>query len=517
MRVVVSAYGARGSVEPMVGLAVRLRERGAEVRVCAPPDEEFTELLAEAGVPSVPVGAPVRPLVTTVKPGSAEGLAQRAADLMAAQFGAVADAADGCDVLVATGPLPVTTGARSVAERLGIRYVYVTHTPVVLPAPHQPPPGRRGRPLPPEVRDNRELWDLDARLADDMFGGTLEALRASVGLPPVRNVRDYAFTDRPWLAADPVLSPWPPSGPAVVPTGAWLRPDDRPLPPAVVAFLDAGAPPVYVGFGSTPLGTRAPDLARAAVEAIRERGHRAIVSRGWAGLAAPDDGDDCLTVDEVDHRALFPRLAAVVHHGSGGTTTTAARAGVPQVIVAQGGDQPYWADRVTALGIGVAYDGPTPAPGSLSAALATALRPATRARAETVRGTVRSDGASVAARLLYETAGRRRRGLGRRDRDPMPSSAAGDSASSGTSSSARRHRGVLGVGGGAGEFVRDRDAHTPGPVADPVQGRATGGRPGQRSAVGSAPQSASRAAKAASAASPGNSRTTEPSPGDAIT
>lgn len=335
MRVVVSAYGARGSVEPMAGLAVRLRERGAEVRVCAPPDGEFAELLAAAGVEAVPVGAPVRPVVTTVGPGSAAGLAQRAADLMAAQFGPVAEAAEGCDVVVATGPLPVTAGARSVAERLGVPYVYATHTPVVLPSPHQPPPGRRGRPLPPEVTDNRELWDLDARLANDMFGAMLGAFRDAAGLPPVDDVRGYAFTDRPWLSADPVLSPWPTAGgtdgaAGVVRTGAWFRPVARPLPPEVVAFLEAGAPAVYVGFGSTPLGADAPALVRAATEAARARGHRVILARGWAGLTPVDDGDDCLAVDGVDHRALFARVAAVVHHGGAGTTTTAARAGAPR-------------------------------------------------------------------------------------------------------------------------------------------------------------------------------------------
>lgn len=105
MRVLLSTYGPRGSVEPLAAFAVRLRELGAEVRVCAPPDEEFTRRLAEVGVPHVPAGRPVRPLVTSVEPGSAAGLAQRAAELMAAQFETVAAAAEGCDALVATGPL----------------------------------------------------------------------------------------------------------------------------------------------------------------------------------------------------------------------------------------------------------------------------------------------------------------------------------------------------------------------------------------------------------------------------
>ncbi|WP_406858795.1 glycosyltransferase [Streptomyces sp. HUAS MG47] len=401
MRVVLSTYGSRGSVEPIAGLAVRLQELGAEVRVCAPPDEEFAKRLAEVGVEMVPTGQPVRPLVTTVTPGSAVGLAQRAAELMAAQFDTVAATAEGCEALVATGPLPATAGARSVAEKLGIRYVHVSHQPVSLPSPYRRPPARRGRPLPPDVTDNQALWDLDAQIANTMFGEVLNTQRASIGLPPVDNVRDYAFTDRPWLATDPILSPWQPTDLDVVQTGAWVLPDERPLPDELVAFLDAGTPPVYVGFGSTPM--RAPeDVARVAIEAIRAQGRRAVVSRGWADLALIDDQDDCFIVGEVNHRALFRRAAAVVHHGSAGTTTTATRAGAPQVVVPQGADQPYWAGRVADLGIGAAHGGPTPTTESLSAALKMALTPETHARARAVAGTIRTDGATAAAKLLLD-------------------------------------------------------------------------------------------------------------------
>ncbi|WP_327674593.1 glycosyltransferase [Kitasatospora sp. NBC_00458] len=405
MRVVLSAYGSRGSVEPMAGLAVRLRELGAQVRVCAPPDEEFAQRLAGVGVEAVPVGDPVRPLVTTVTPGSAAGLAKRVADLMAAQFDTLAAAAEGCDALVATGPLPAVAAARSVAERLGARYVHASHQPVSLPSPHQAPPARRGRPLPAEESDNRALWDLDARIADEMFGEELDSRRAAAGLPPVTGVRDYAFTGSPWMAADPFLAPWRPTDLAVVQTGAWILPDDRPLPAGLTAFLDAGTPPVYVGFGSTPVQDPA-GVARAAVEAARARGLRVVLARGWAGLDAVDDREDCFVVGEVNQQALFRRSAAVVHHGSAGTTTTAALAGVPQVVVAQGADQPYWAGRVAALGIGAAHDGPVPTAGSLSAALATAQAPGTRERASVVAGTVRTDGAAVAARLLLDAVGR---------------------------------------------------------------------------------------------------------------
>ncbi|MBP2400557.1 glycosyltransferase [Streptomyces syringium] len=405
MRVVLSTYGSRGSVEPMAGLAVRLRELGAEARVCAPPDEEFAKRLAEVGVEMVPTGRPVRPLVTSVTPGSAVGLAQRAAELMAAQFDTVAAAAGGCDVLVATGPLPVTAAARSVAEKLGIRYVHASHQPVILPSPHRRPPGRRGRPLPSDVSDNRALWYLDARIANAMFGEMLNTQRASLGLPPVDNVRDYAFTAHPWLATDPVLAPWQqPADLDVVQTGAWALTDERPLPAELVTFLDAGAPPVYVGFGSLPMGDPA-DIARVAIEAIRAQGRRAVVSRGWAELSLIDHEDDCFVVGEANHQALFRRVAAVVHHGGAGTTTTAARAGAPQVVLPQGADQPYWAGRVADLGIGAAHEGPTPTVESLSAALKTALTPEAHARATDLARTFRSDGATVAAKLLLDAAG----------------------------------------------------------------------------------------------------------------
>jgi vancomycin aglycone glucosyltransferase len=98
----------------------------------------------------------------------------------------------------------------------------------------------------------------------------------------------------------------------------------------------------------------------------------------------------------------------VVHHGGAGTTTTATRAGAPQVVVPQWADQPYWASRVADLGVGVAHDVQAPTTGSLSAALRTVLTPQTRARAAAVAGTIRTDGAAVAARLLADAVSRER-------------------------------------------------------------------------------------------------------------
>ncbi|MGW2053796.1 glycosyltransferase [Streptomyces sp. NPDC001840] len=403
MRVLLSTYGSRGDVEPLVGLAVRLRELGAEVRVCAPPDEDFAQRLAGVGVPLMPFGRSARALTTAAPSSSAAAdLPRRAAELIADQFDAVTAAAEGCDALVATGVMPAAAGARSVAEKLGIRSVFVAFQKLTLPSPHHAPLAYPGRPFPPGVTDNRVLWDLDARSINGLFGEALNTSRASAGLPPVDNVRDYVIGDRPWLATDPVLDPWQESADLdVVQTGAWFLPDERSLPAELVAFLEAGEPPVYVSFGSMPMHGSA-DAAQVAIEAVRAQGRRVLVGRGWADLSLIDDRDDCFVVGEVNHQALFGRVAAVVHHGGAGTTTTATRAGAPQVVVPQAVDQPYWAGRVADLGIGTAHDGPAPAFESLSDALKTVLTPETRARAAAVAATIRTDGAMTAAKLLLD-------------------------------------------------------------------------------------------------------------------
>jgi vancomycin aglycone glucosyltransferase len=306
--------------------------------------------------------------------------------------------AEGCDAVVSTGLFPLAAGASSVAEKLGIRYVHAAYCPIYLPSPYHRPQPLPGRPLPPDETDRRVLNELDIQNYNGLFGEALNSQRASISLPPVDNVRDHVVTDHPWLAADPTLGPWrEPAELDVTQTGAWIVPDERPLPPELEAFLDAGTPPVYVGFGSMPAPQ---DVARVAVDAIRAHGHRVLIGRGWAGLDPIDDARDSLAIADVNHQALFGRVAAVVHHGGAGTTTAAARAGAPQVVVPQMADQPYWAGRVAELGIGAAHEGPTPTVESLSAALATARAPETRARAGAVAGSVRADGAAVAAKLL---------------------------------------------------------------------------------------------------------------------
>jgi vancomycin aglycone glucosyltransferase len=379
MRILLSTYGSRGDVEPIAALAVELRALGSEVRVCAPPDKEFAELLTRADLQLVPFAKSWRSWAES--PSTAEERVPSVDDFVAgyiaATYDTLAAAAEGCDVFMASGMLHFV--AQSVAEKVGTPHRFAIFCPSLL--------GAQG-------------WHA-------LVDAPLNAHRASIGLPPITDARKFLFTDQPWLAADPILSPeHEPGGSTVVRSGAWLLPDHRPLPAELAVFLDAGTPPVYVGFGSM----RVPmDSARVAIEAIRAQGLRVLIARGWAELGLIDDQDDCFAVGEVNQQALFTRVAAVVHHGGAGTTTTAARAGAPQVIVPQAADQPHWASRVVDLGIGAAHDGPVPTFESLSAALRIALAPETRARAYAVAGEIRTNGAAVAAKLLLETISRESR------------------------------------------------------------------------------------------------------------
>ena len=398
MRVLLSTWGSRGDIEPLAALAVGLRELGTEVRVCAPPDEEFTALFARVGVTPIPLGPSTRSIAAGLKAPSSDAAFRLAAELVAARFETLPRAAEGCDVLLATGLMPA--GARDVAEYLGMRYVLATFHVFGLPSRHFPPAARPGKPSPEGETDNRVLWAQDAERVNALYAEPLNRHRAAIGLPAIGDVRAHVLTDQVWLAADPVLAPWRDlTDLDIVQTGAWILPDQRPLPNAVETFLDAGEPPVYAGFGSMAMRT-SPDLGRVTVEAARAHGRRLILARGWAGLASIDEGHDCLVVDEVNQQSLFRRVAAVVHHGGAGTTTTAALAAVPQVVVPQIVDQPHWARRVAELGIGAAHERPVPTSGSLATALATALAPETRARAMAVAGEIRTDGAMVAARRL---------------------------------------------------------------------------------------------------------------------
>jgi vancomycin aglycone glucosyltransferase len=399
MRILLSTYGSRGDVQPVAALALALQELGVDVRLCAPPDPEFGDLFQRTGLPFIPAFSSITNWIAYAK-HSGMALPQLAAVMVTKQYEVLHAAADGCDAILATGLFPSLAAAQATAEKRGIPYVSAHFCPRYLPSHHHAPVEFPGWKHPPDLTDNRALWDSNNKAINGLFGEAVNSHRVAVGLPAFKDVRDPVFAPRLFLATDPTLGPWEETSLCdAIPTGAWLLEDERPLPDEVEAFLQAGLAPVYVGFGSIALASAA-DMASAAVSAGRAMGRRTILFRGRAELGLPDTGADCMSVGEINHHALFPRVAAVVHHGGAGTTLAAARAGAPQVIVPQVADQPYWASRVAALGIGAAHPGPAPTQRSLENALEIALAATTVDRARAIATSVQLNGATMAARLL---------------------------------------------------------------------------------------------------------------------
>lgn len=407
MRALLSTIGSRGDVQPLVALGLELRALDHEARICAPPN--FAPWVESFGLPFVPIGPDVRAraadraVVPFVKM-TEEQRQQLADESVREQFRVVGAAATGCDVVLAAGGLQLA--ARSVCESAGIPYVFVGYSPSILPSDDHPPPRMDVHhllDLPAE--ENRALWRDDARRMNDRFRRVLNEERARLGLPATASVRRYMFTGRPWIAADSSLAPLPRlRGIRARQPGALLLRDSSPLPDDIARFLDAGAPPIFFGFGSM---RGAPELGRLFVDAARAVGRRAIVHRGWAGL--PSGGAaDCLTIGEVAYDALFPRVAAVVHHGGAGTTTAAALAGRPQVLVPHLYDQFWMAHRIGTLGVGTSVPLTALSRSALVEALRAAVTPDVASRANALGSRIDTGGARRAAGwLLAERGGRR--------------------------------------------------------------------------------------------------------------
>ncbi|TDT31175.1 glycosyltransferase [Naumannella halotolerans] len=231
----------------------------------------------------------------------------------------------------------------------------------------------------------------------------MNQLRGRLGLPRTNPDRWYrGLNKRGWpilYGYSPTIVPKPADWPHFRrPVGYWWAPplaaDWRP-PAEVVDFLDDGDKPVFVGFGSMPAvdGQR---LAETVAKALRRAGRRGVIQGGWSNLQVK--GDDMLTIGPTPHDWLFPRMAAVVHHGGAGTTAAGLRAGVPTVTVPFASDQPFWANRLIKLGVSPGSVGVKRVDAEILAALVSeaVTDPGYSARARLLAGQVRQEDGSAA-------------------------------------------------------------------------------------------------------------------------
>ncbi len=225
-----------------------------------------------------------------------------------------------------------------------------------------------------------------------------------------------AFRSTPLLSAySPNVIPHPADWPAGVHVTGYFFLDDQAdwqPSPQLSAFLAAGDPPVYIGFGS--MAGRSPErLAGLIIEALAKSGQRGLLLTGWGGLRTASTPDNVFVTDAAPHSWLFPRMAAVVHHGGAGTTAEGLRAGTPNVVVPFVFDQPFWGARIKALGLG---PGPIPHKRLTADRLAGAIRlavtdPDMRQRANACGAAIRAEnGVANAVNIVKQIFGEPRSG-----------------------------------------------------------------------------------------------------------
>ena len=364
MRIVIIAPGSRGDIQPYIAMGKGLKKAGHTVRFVTHSD--FEALVTSHGLEYWPVTGDVQDIVQAkaMQERIDKGnflllMAQMAKDAQGAalRFAKVGlSACEGMQIVLA-GLGGVYIGL-ALAEKLNLPLLQAYLVPFT---PTKRFPGVLVPSLPAWLGGsvNRLSHHLTRQILWQGFRSADKSARRQVlGLPaapfwgpynsdPTRGVPIlYGFS--------PSVIPAPPDWDKDVHVaGYWfLDSTEEWSPPAAMKdFLEAGSPPVYIGFGS--MSSREPEATtRLVIEALRRVGQRAILLSGWGGLQKTDLPDTVFMGESVPHAWLFPRVAAVVHHGGAGTTAAGLRAGVPSITVPFFGDQPFWGRRIAELGVG---------------------------------------------------------------------------------------------------------------------------------------------------------------------
>lgn len=419
MRIAVIAMDTRGGIQPYAALALGLQHAGHDVRLLAP--EDFAERLRAYGIEIVAMSgsaeatarsaagvAEMSPLQRSrlMREHTVDQVIQPAQDMLAACAG----------VDLITGGVGGMVAGLPIAEKLGVGFL----------ESHLQPLGPPTAAFPGVLTPHVPGWTgaLGRRTSHRL---TATALRVPFA-PATRKVRTQALglPARPNPQRDPrrglpsvygysrhVVPPAPEWGPDRHVTGYWGLPAPAHWtpPPALQKFLESGPAPVCIGFGSMA-GKDPAALTDLVVTAVRSAGVRAVLLSGWGGLQQSlAAADDIVVLDEAPHDWLLPRCASVVHHGGAGTTGAGFAAGIPQVVVPFGVDQPFWASRVASLGAGPP---PIPRRHLRAAALTAALHTVTtddalRRRAGDLGGQIRAERGVRRAVAVFDDLTVRRR------------------------------------------------------------------------------------------------------------
>ena len=363
MQIAILALGSRGDVQPYGALGVGLQKAGHRVRVAT--YENFGPFLTKLGLDFLPIRGDAEQIVHSPVGRQITGAGHNVLRFvrgMTRTFDASIDdyiegfsagALAGTDVIV--NQIPGGLIGTDLAEKLGVPHIVASVIPLT-PTSAFPLAimGKRSWSAPL----NRLTYTVVERIGWAGFRRGIQRFRRHLGLAPI-SYRELQQRRR----RDPILHgfsshvlPRPHDwGENVHVTGYWTVDDAVDYtgfvpPAALLDFLQAGEPPVFIGFGSMPVDDP-PAVTRMIVDALRRAGKRGIVSSGWANLGDTALPDFIHVVDEIPHSWLFPRMSAIVHHGGCGTTATALRSGVPGMVVSFTAEQPFWGQRIHDLGV----------------------------------------------------------------------------------------------------------------------------------------------------------------------
>lgn len=413
MNILILTIGSRGDVQPFIALGRGLQAAGYGVTLCTAATYEA--FVTSNGLKYAHMNDGMIKLAETkagrsaVEGGSKLELMKQVQPIIRHMLDDAWAAAQGADTIIYH---PKTLAGHSLAEKLGVPLFLSLPLPMYAPTSAFPNPAFN---LPLGSWANRLTYTV-LPLLSAPYMGTVNAWRRDVlGLPPrPRFASETLGPDGQPLPAlysySAHLVPTPPDWPETsVATGYWFLDQPQNWQPSadLLRFLDAGAPPVYIGFGSMT-GADPAAKTRIVLEALVQSGQRGLLATGWGGLAETELPDTVFAIQEAPHDWLLPRVAAVVHHGGAGTTAAGLRAGKPSLICPFMGDQFFWGQRVAAAGAG-----PQPVPQKqltaerLAVAIKTAVSdPAMQRRAADLGAAIRAeDGVGRAVGIINRRLG----------------------------------------------------------------------------------------------------------------
>jgi UDP:flavonoid glycosyltransferase YjiC (YdhE family) len=352
MKILLNAQGSQGDVSPFLPLALALREGGHRITICAPPN--FESFFTQQGFDFYPLGPDTKRYLAEKKNKiaspfkSVKFILNAFRESIPYYFTNLPPLAQNTDLLLGTG---VDLCGRSVAEYIGIPYRYIASIPQLLKSSFYPPATVPYQNFPNFI--NNILWGIQ-RLALDYILGlntVYNKERAKLGLNKINDAMSY-MVENTILAVNRELFAAPQDvKTSYTQTGYFCFEEEKELSDELESFLEGGKPPIFLGFGS--MSDKYPQKTRKVIQDVIDSGKfRIILSSGWADMHLVDKSGRVLNIDYVPYSKLFPKVAAIVHHGGVGTVHYAALAGKPQIIIPHMLDQYFWGNRIFSLGLG---------------------------------------------------------------------------------------------------------------------------------------------------------------------